>query len=88
MSKHFKVLGFLSNSFPRVVFTTASVAAIALTDIDISGKDSRYTLAMVGVDMQFTVLWDDAIVESIKTLPHEDESVYAGRIITLISQYS
>ena len=88
MSRHFKVLGFLDNSFPRVVFTTASVAAIALTDIEIADKDSRYMLAMVGSDMKFSVLCDDAIVDSITTLPHEDESHYAGRIVTMIASYS
>lgn len=88
MSRHFKILGFIANSFPSVVFTTASVAAMALTDIDIDGKDSCYKLAMVGVDFQFTVLCDDAIVDSIMSLPYESESAYAGRIVTLISQYS
>lgn len=88
MSRHFKILGFIANSFPRVVFTTASVAAIALTDIDIDGKDSCYKLAMVGVDFKFTVLCDDAIVDSIMSLPYESESVYAGCIVTLINQYS
>ena len=88
MSKHFKVLGFLANSFPRVVFITASVSAIALTDIEIADKDSRYMLAMVGSDMKFSVLCDDAIVDSITTLPYEDESVFAGRIVTLVDQYS
>lgn len=88
MSRHFKLLGFIANSFPRVVFTTASVAAIAFTDIDIDGKDSCYKLATVGVDFQFTVLCDDAIVDRIMSLPYEDESVFAGRIVTLISQYN
>lgn len=88
MSRHFKVLGFLANSFPRINLTTASVAAIALTDIEIADKDSRYMLAMVGSDMKFSVLCDDAIVDSITTLPHEDESHYAGRIVTMIASYS
>ena len=88
MSKHFKVLGFLANSFPQIAFNTASVAAIALTDIEVAGKDSRYILAMVGTDMKFTVLCDDAIIDSITTTSHEDESHYAGRIVTMIAEYS
>lgn len=87
MSRHFKVLGFIANSFPKVAFNVVSVAAIAKTDIEIADKDSRYRLAMVGVDMCFSVLCDGAIVDSIITLPHEDESRYAGRIVNLINKH-
>lgn len=88
MSKHFKVLGFLANCFPQVAFSTICSGAVASTKIEVVGKDSRYALLMVGVQMRFEVLWDDAIVDSMMSLPHEDESVFAGRIVTLISQYS
>lgn len=88
MSKHFKVLGLLANSFPQVAFNVVSSGAVASTKIEVVGKDSRYALLMAGVKMRFQVLQDDSVVDGITTLPHEDESCYAGRIVTLISQYN
>lgn len=88
MSKHFKVLGFIANSFPQVAFNVVSSGVVASTKIEVVGKDSRYALLTLGDKMRFQVLQDDTVVDGITTLPHEDESCYAGRIITLISQYN
>ena len=84
MSKHFNVLGFLANSFPQVAFKVVCSGAIASTEIEIVGNDSRYSLFMVGTKMRFEVIGDNGIVDSIESSPHEDESHYAGRIVALI----
>ena len=87
MSKHFKVLGFIANSFPQVAFKVVCSGAVASTEIEVVGKDSRYTLLMVGVKMRFEVLSNDTFIDGVESLSHEDESSYAGRIVSLINKH-
>lgn len=88
MSNHFKVLGFLANSFPQVAFNVVSSGAVAETRIDIEDKEHCHKLLTVGTELCFEMRNGYGLADSIEALPYEDESVFAGRIVTLISQYS
>lgn len=88
MSNHFSVLGKIASGFPRTRFITDSAGLVSVTKIEMPDKLRAFTLTAVGVKMRFQVLQDDAIVDSIISLPNESNSDYAARIANLISQYN
>lgn len=88
MSNHFSVLSIIAASFPSTRFIVDSVGLVSSTKIEIPDKLRGFTLAKVGVDMCFSVLWGDDVVDSITSLPQESNSDYAARIANLIREYN
>ena len=90
MSNHFEVLSIIACSFTSTRFITDSAGLVSNTKIEISDKLRVFTLSKVGIDMCFSVLWDDEdcdVIDSIISLPHESNSDYAHRICNLIRDY-
>lgn len=88
MSNHFAVLAIIAASFTSTRFITESVGLVSKTEIEVCDSRRGFTLTKVGIDMCFSVLWGDDIIDSIMSLPQESNSDYAGRIANLIREYS
>ena len=88
MSNHFEVLAIIAASFTSSRFITDSTEIVSKTEIEICDKLRGFTLSRFGIDMCFSVLWGDDIIDSIVSLPNESNSDYAGRIANLIREYN
>lgn len=88
MSNHFEVLAIIAASFASTRFITDSVGLVSKTEIEICDKLRGFTLSKVGIDMCFSVLWGDDVIDSIMSLPQESNSDYAARIANLIREYN
>lgn len=88
MNNHFAVLAIIATSFTSTRFITDSVGLVSRTEIEVGGKLRGFTLEKVGIDMCFSVLWGDDVIDSIMSLPQESNSDYAARIANLIREYN
>lgn len=88
MSNHFAVLAIIAASFTSARFITDSVGLVSKTEIEICDNLRGFTLTKVGIDMCFSVLWGDDVIDSLISLPQESNSDYAGRIANLIRDYN